>query len=381
MLSPMNANVDRQLRARTALLLIAVQLFAAIAMAFSSATAVEYYARSHAFCAAGSGCGAVRASHLGQTLGDALPAIGVSGFLLLLILVSSSAQRPRLLGLSLAVTGGLAGATLLALQAFVVGAWCALCVGADVGAVLAAACALPLLRNRALGLVLAPTARARAFSHGLVVLALFAPPTWALTRPTHVPAYVNALSVAGKINVVEFSDFECPFCRGLHPVLDAVLAPYGERIHFVRKSYPLPGHRHARDADRAYLCAGAQGKAEAMADWLFETDDLSAKSCARHAASLGLEMSRFEACVSDPATERTIKSEMAAIRHDGFHGLPTVWIGSSTIEGFDKRKGSAPYVSALARAEAHDPMQHALLPWALLALATCAVLLPALRRS
>lgn len=376
----MNASVDRQPRARATQLLSAVQLLAAIALAFSSAAAVEYYARGHAFCASGSGCGAVRASQLGQTIGNALPAIGVLGFALLLILVSSGAARWRLLGLSLAVTGGIAGAILLALQAFVVRAWCVLCVGVDVAALLTALCALPLLRNQSHARALAPGASARALSHGLVVLALFAPPTWAFTRRTHMPAYVQSLSAPGKINVIEFSDFECPFCRGLHPVLKAALAPYAERIHFVRKSYPLPGHRHARDADRAYLCASAQGKGEAMADWLFETNDLSAKSCAKRAAKLELDATRFDACIDDSATEQTIKREMAAIRRDGFHGLPTVWIGSDVIEGFDTTKGATPYSSALARAEKRGPVQQAFLPWALLALATCVVLLPALRR-
>jgi protein-disulfide isomerase len=364
--------------ARDARLLAAVQMFAALALAFSSASAVEYYGHGHAFCAAGSGCGAVRESQIGRTIGEALPAVGVIGFLLLLACTGSRRPRIQLLGIAFAVSAGLVGLCLLAAQVFVVGAWCTLCVGADVPAVAGAACALPLLRAR-LPITLGP--RVSALGRASIVLALFAPPVLAYSRPTPVPAFVGSLSVRNKINVIEFSDFECPFCRRLHPVLMSALAPYGDRVHFVRRSFPLPSHRHARDAARAYHCAAAQGEGEALADRLFAATDLSPRECARQAVALGVDAKRFDDCVRDPATDAAIDRDIAAIRASGFHGLPTVWIDRHVIEGFDSQTGAAPYTAALARAGRPAPLSRTILPWALLTLATLAALLPGRRRA
>jgi protein-disulfide isomerase/uncharacterized membrane protein len=377
---PSPAEPTPPLDAGRARVLSALHVFGALALGFSSATAVDYYAHSHAFCADGSGCGTVRASQLGQTIGEALPAIGVLGFAALLLCTLSRRPRVQLMGLAMAVTGGIVALILLALQRLVIGAWCALCVGADVSALLAAACAATLLRAR---LPIALGTGARALARGLVALALFAPPVFAYSRATPVPPFVGALGVAGKINVIEFSDFECPFCRRLHPVLMSALAPYGDRVHFVRKSFPLPSHRHARDAARAYVCAAAQSpdKGEAIANRLFSAADLSAAANARSAAALGVDMERFEACVRDAATDAAIDRDVAAIRAGGFHGLPTVWIGRHVIEGFDSRGGTEPYTAALARAGKPRPLSRTVLPWAFLVLVTLAAAVPARRRA
>jgi predicted DsbA family dithiol-disulfide isomerase len=253
-----------------------------------------------------------------------------------------------------------------------------LCVGADVSALAAGACALPLLRR-------APawpdaSAHTAAFWHASLLLAAFAPLAWAVAPPRVIPAYVRSLSVAGEINVIEFSDFECPFCRALHPVLSAAIAPYGTRVHFVRKSFPLPGHVHSREAARAYLCAGAQGRGDAMADWLFAADDVSAASCTREAAALGLDLSQFVACVVDPATEATVARDAAAIESSDFRGLPTVWIGTQRILGYDRSAGAEPYATALARSASGDDTRPRIAPLAVVALLALLTLLPALRR-
>ena len=225
-------------------------------------------------------------------------------------------------------------------------------MGADVCALAAGACALPLLRNASR--VPAPLERTRALWHGLLVIAAFAPPAWAVARPSERPAYVQALSVPGKINVIEFSDFECPFCRAMHPVLKAALGPYGTRVHFVRKTFPLIGHAHSRDAARAYLCAGALGRAEAIADWLFAADDVSAESCAKQAAVLGLDTGAVRGlCRRRRRPSRRVARDAAAIEAADFQGLPTVWIGAQRIIGFDRDASPAAYAAALDRAARH----------------------------
>ncbi|MDD9939154.1 MAG: hypothetical protein OXT09_36545 [Myxococcales bacterium] len=112
--------------------------------------------------------------------------------------------------------------TLLGLQALSIGAFCGLCVGADAAALLAAAAALPQLRKRAPdGPVGTPLTRAA--TRAALVLALGAPIALALSIPRAVPGYVRELGQADKLNVIEFSDFECPYCRALHPHLKQAL--------------------------------------------------------------------------------------------------------------------------------------------------------------
>lgn len=363
---------------RSTALIGALRGFALAALAFSSAAAVEYFGRGGAFCAPGSGCDAVRFSAIGRTIGLALPPLGMIGFASVVLATLAHGRRVRLFGLAFALTGGLIGLLLLALQAFVVRAFCWLCTGADACAVAAGICALPLLR-RAPDWPDAP-ARTAAIWRASLVLAALALPAWAVSQPTTVPAYVHSLCLPGKINVIELSDFECPFCRALHPVLSAAIAPYGERVHFVRKTFPLKGHEHSREAARAYLCAQAQGRGDAMADWLFGADDVSAASCTRQAAALGLDVSRFVACAVDPATEATVARDAAAIEAADFQGLPTVWIGAQRLIGFDRAAGATRYTEALARAASHDDTRPRIVPLAVVAALALLALRPLLRR-
>src|SRR5690349_8449340 len=119
-------------------LVAGVRVLSLGALALASASAVEYYGRAHAFCAAGSGCDAVRASTLGRTIGQALPAIGLLGFAF--VLGASLARHAVIRRLSwvAAVTGGVVGLGLLLAQALAIGAFCSLCTGIDLAAIAAA---------------------------------------------------------------------------------------------------------------------------------------------------------------------------------------------------------------------------------------------------
>ena len=110
----------------------------------------------------------------------------------------------------------------------------------------------------------------------------------------------------GKINVVEFADYECPFCRLLHDRLKAIIKDYPGKVNFVRLNMPLQSHPSARHAARAGLCAEAQGKGDAMADRLFSAEDLSPAANRRAAAELGLDVAEFERCVASPDTDKKI---------------------------------------------------------------------------
>src|SRR4029077_20450635 len=99
------------------------------------------------------------------------------------------------------------------------------------------------------------------------------------------------------IEMIEFSDFQCPFCLRAHPTVTQVLDTYGDRIRFVYRHYPLPNHPNARPAAEAAACANEQGKFWPFHDRLFANPaKLSDADLKQGAAELGLDTSKFNAC-------------------------------------------------------------------------------------
>jgi len=151
--------------------------------------------------------------------------------------------------------------------------------------------------------------------------------------PPPIPADVLKLYAPGKINVVEFADFQCPFCRMLHGQLKSILASYPGRVHFVRLNMPLDSHEHARGAAYAAICAEQQGQGEPMADLLFEAEDLTPRGNRALAEKLGLDLTAFDRCVGSPETEARVQRESAILRKAGLKGLPTTYVGTIEIVG------------------------------------------------
>jgi protein-disulfide isomerase len=263
---------------------------------------------------------------------------------------------------------------LLGLQLFVIRRVCVICAGVDLSAIVAGALTLPLFKGAET--YPRPAALARRLLRATAVLTAGVPLAIALSMPPRVPSWVAALRQPGKLDVIELSDFECPYCRAMHPVLTRALAPYRDRLHFVRRSYPLPGHPYARGAARAFACAQAQGKGDEMADFLFASEDLSLATAVRHAAVFGLDPARFASCVVDEGVDRALEAQMAAVRRAGFEGLPMVFIGDQALLGFDADQGAAPYARALARAASGDKGRSGAAAWTALALVTLLLALP-----
>jgi protein-disulfide isomerase len=167
----------------------------------------------------------------------------------------------------------------------------------------------------------------------IAVVLIAAPPLWNEVRPeAPVPAAIQALYVPGKINVVEFADFECPYCRRLHAVLAPLLAEYGERVAFQRLQRPLEMHPHAEQAARAALCAAAQGRGDAMADRLFSMT-LSPEAINSAAEALRLDPAQYDACMASSATTQTLEQHAALLPDEQFKGLPTTYVGGAVILG------------------------------------------------
>jgi thiol-disulfide isomerase/thioredoxin len=215
--------------------------------------------------------------------------------------------------------------------------FCRLCVAVDVAAIVAALAVLVSIWSKkdspdaALETSSAPMRRLWPVA---TLAAMLIPVGWSFLQPSPpVPREIASLWVPGKINVVEFIDFQCPFCRQLHPTVLELLDEYGSRVNFVRLNMPLPNHALARSAARAYCCADDQKKGSAMADALLKTDDLTPEGCEKLAAELGLSLAEYQACVKSAATEARINDEIARVKKAGFGGLPTVWVEDEVIVG------------------------------------------------
>lgn len=331
-----------------ALGLLLLRAAALVALLGSSALTVDYLSPTPSYCGASSGCGIVQHSGWGY-LGAAhvpLPALGLVGFTALLTL-SLLPGRRRLTAAPVALLGGLIGAVLLLVQAVKLGVFCFLCVTVDTASLVAAA-------GAALILFVREPAEERSAPGGpddavrepfrdvtwmaLGALAVAAPLLWPSLRPLpDVPKEIARYYVRGKINVVEFVDFECPFCRLYHPELKKVAAEYGERVNLVRLDLPLAMHPQARGAAHAHACAVAKGRGDAMANALFETEDLSRAGLLKAGTSVGLDSKELDACLDAPATEAAVKKTEAILRDIGMlQGLPTTFIGTKMLVGAEE---------------------------------------------
>jgi protein-disulfide isomerase len=136
------------------------------------------------------------------------------------------------------------------------------------------------------------------------------------------------------VEIIEFSDFQCPFCLRADPTVRQVLSTYGDRIRFVYRHYPLPNHPNARPAAEAAACAAEQDKFWAFHDKLFaEQGRLSDADLKQHAAGLGLDAPKFTACVDGHKTKAKVDEDIEAGRDAGVDGTPAFFINGRVISG------------------------------------------------
>jgi protein-disulfide isomerase len=146
-------------------------------------------------------------------------------------------------------------------------------------------------------------------------------------RPSKGPA--NA-----RVEVIEFSDFQCPYCERAYPVVQQVLSTYGDKIHFVYRNYPLPSHPNAEPAAEAAACAAEQGKFWEYHNRLFEHQDkLGDTDLKDHAAALGLDSGKFTICVNTHKYQKDIASDISAANDVGVTGTPAFFINGRPLDG------------------------------------------------
>lgn len=153
----------------------------------------------------------------------------------------------------------------------------------------------------------------------------YPPPVVQNISTAGAPSRGNA---AAPVTVVMFSDFQCPACSATHPVLQKVMAEYGDKIHFVVRDFPLTTlHPNAFRAALAAYAANAQGKFFEYTDLLYKNQSaLDDASLSKYAASLGLNVKRFELDLSSENAAAAVKRDMADGEAYGITGTPTIFI-------------------------------------------------------
>jgi protein-disulfide isomerase len=136
------------------------------------------------------------------------------------------------------------------------------------------------------------------------------------------------------IELIEFSDFQCPYCLRAHPIMKQVLSTYGDRIRFVYRNYPLANHPNARPAAEAAQCAAEQGQFWPYHDRLFaEPNKLADDDLKQSAAALGLDAGRFNACFDSHKYKARVDADMQAGNEAGVDGTPAFFINGRMLSG------------------------------------------------
>jgi len=136
------------------------------------------------------------------------------------------------------------------------------------------------------------------------------------------------------IELVEFSDFQCPYCYRAHPTVKQVLNTYGNKVRFVYRNYPLPNHPNAFPAAEAAQCANEQGQFWAYHDRLFaDQTKLSDADLKASAAALGMDANRFNACFDSHKYKDRVDADMRAGNEAGVNGTPAFFINGRMLSG------------------------------------------------
>jgi Na+/H+ antiporter NhaA len=157
------------------------------------------------------------------------------------------------------------------------------------------------------------------------------------------------------VTLVEYGDFECPYCGRAEPVVRALLAEFGNDLRYVFRHLPLTDvHEHAELAAEAAEAAGAQGRFWEMHDRLFahqdalETDDLR-----KHAKGIGLDVERFWEDVRSRAYMRRVSEDVRSADESGVAGTPTFFVNGRRHQGaYDLDALTAAVLAARARSAA-----------------------------
>ena len=136
------------------------------------------------------------------------------------------------------------------------------------------------------------------------------------------------------VMIVEFSDYQCPYCRNVEPTVKQVLAKYGDKVSLSYRDFPLTAiHSQALIAAQASRCALEQGKFWEYHDQLFTSDKLDKDSLIQYARNLKLDDKQFGSCLTSDKYRAEIEKDQEEGRKAGVNGTPGFFINGIGLSG------------------------------------------------
>ena len=133
--------------------------------------------------------------------------------------------------------------------------------------------------------------------------------------------------------LVEYADYECPYCQQVQPTLDRLEAEFKGKVAFAYKDLPLPMHPHAQKAAEATQCAGLQGKYWEYHDLLLKTKGLDVPQLKAAAGQLGLETAGFNKCLDSGERAEAVKATLDEAQKLGLQGTPSFFLNGRYFSG------------------------------------------------
>jgi protein-disulfide isomerase len=167
---------------------------------------------------------------------------------------------------------------------------------------------------------------------GPPVRVLLSPPRAAIAVTDADPALGSS---SAPVTIVEFSDFQCPFCLRASPTLKQVRQTYGDKVRIVWKDFPLTQiHPQAFKASEASHCAAEQNKFWEYHDKLFASQQaLQPESLKQYAKDLGMDAAKFDACLDASKYAERVRDNVSAGAQLGVNSTPTLYINGRRLEG------------------------------------------------
>jgi len=134
------------------------------------------------------------------------------------------------------------------------------------------------------------------------------------------------------VMLAEFSDFQCPFCSKVTPLIEEMLQAFPKELKVVFKQLPLPMHKDAMNAARASLAAHKQGKFWEMHDKMFGNQRaLDIDSLKRYAGQIGLDVAKFEVDLAAKDVQAQIDEDMKLAQASQVNGTPTLFLNGKRV--------------------------------------------------
>ncbi|OGQ17115.1 MAG: hypothetical protein A2138_23600 [Deltaproteobacteria bacterium RBG_16_71_12] len=172
-------------------------------------------------------------------------------------------------------------------------------------------------------------------------------------RNVDLPAWAGKKGAAGaKVRVVEFADYQCPYCSRAADAMRALAKRYGDRVEFGYRNFPLRSiHPDADRAAQAAQCAGRQGKFWEMHDQLYASQhSLDAESIMAHGKALGLDVEKLQGCIEKGETAAEVEADLKEATDLGIEGTPSFFVNGRPHLGNPSEEALAAAIDAeLAR--------------------------------